>query len=120
MFLINQIAKLSKVSVPTIKLYEKLGLIKGKKNNGIRHTVYTYYDAETIERIELIEECRAVGMSMPEISKLIKVWYGLRISNSKRTQVLNEQLKIMAVKAEKVEDIKNRVNLLLNEIKKFS
>lgn len=120
MFRINQIAKLGNVSMPTIKHYEKLGLIKGKKNSGVRHKQYTYYDAETIERIELIEECRSVGMTMPEIARLIKVWYGVRISNSNRTKVLSEQLEIMAVKAQKVEDITKRVNLLLIEIKKFA
>lgn len=120
MFLINQLAKLSKVSVPNIKMYEKLGLIQGKKNSGVRNTHYTYYDAETIERLEIIEECRSVGMSMPQITKLIKVWYGQRISNARRTQVLNEKLEILNEKAQKIQDIQQRVNLLLGEISKFS
>ncbi|MFM6982610.1 MAG: MerR family transcriptional regulator [Chitinophagaceae bacterium] len=120
MFLINQVAKLSKVSIPTIRLYEKHGLIKGKKNSGVRNTQYTYYDAETIERIELIEECRSVGMSFTEVTKLIKVWYGQRISNARRSQILHEKLEILHQKSEKIKDIQHRVNLLLNEIKKFS
>jgi DNA-binding transcriptional MerR regulator len=120
MFLINQLAKLSKVSIPTIKLYEKHGLIKGRKNSGIRNTHYTYYDAETIERVELIEECRSIGMSLPEVSKLIKVWYGQRISNARRTQVLNDKLDILHQKSEKIKDIQQRVNILLGEISKFS
>lgn len=120
MFLINQLAKLSKVSVPTIKMYEKLGLIQGKKNSGVRNTLYTYYDAESVERIEIIEECRSIGMTMPQITKLIKVWYGQRISNARRTEILYEKLQILNEKEQKIKDIKNRVNLLLVEISKFS
>lgn len=120
MYLINQLAKLSKVSIPTIKQYEKLGLIKGKKNSGVRNTLYTYYDIETIERIELIEECRSVGMTLPEVTKLIKVWYGQRISNARRTIVLKEKLEILHQKEQKINDIQKRVNILLGEISKFS
>lgn len=119
MFLINQVSKLSKVSIPNIKLYEKHGLIKGTKNNGLRKNEYTYYDQETVERLELIDECRSIGMSITEISALIRVWFGVRISNAKRVQILKKQMEILNEKERKIKDIKQRVELLASEIKKF-
>lgn len=120
MFLINQVSKLSKVSIPNIRIYEKYGMIKGKKNAGIRKNEYTYYDQEVIERLELIEECRSIGMSIPEIASLIRVWYGQRISNTKRVQILKQQLAILNEKEAKLNDVKTRVNLLMDEIRKFA
>lgn len=119
MFLINQVSKLSKVSISNIRHYEKLGLISGTKTEGVRKTEYIYYDQETIDRLELIEECRSVGMSIDEITSLIRVWYGQRISNYRRVQILKKQLLILKDKESKIQDVKNRVNLLLGEMEKF-
>lgn len=119
MFLINQVSKLSKVSIPAIRQYEKLGLIKGTKTEGVRKTEYIYYDQETIDRLELIEECRSVGMTVTEITSLIRVWYGQRISNTKRIQILKKQLLILEDKESKIKDVRNRVNILLSEMEKF-
>lgn len=119
MFLINQVSKLSKVSIPTIRQYEKYGLIKGKKNLGVRKGEYTFYDQEVVDRLELIEECRSIGMTIPQIFALIRVWYGQRISNAKRVQILKMQLNILDDKASKIEDVRKRVNILIGEIEKF-
>lgn len=120
MFLISQVSKLSKVSVPSIKHYEKLGLIKGKKNTGIRKGVYTYYDQEVIDRLELIEECKSIGMGINEIAMLIRVWFGQRISNQKRVSILKKQLDILEDKESKIKDVRERVKILMSEIEKFS
>ncbi len=120
MFLLYQISKKTKVPIQALKSYEKLGLISGKKNNGIRKTTYTYYDADTIEKIELIEECKDIGMTLPQIARIIKLWYGARIPNAKRAQLLNEQIEILDSKQEKIKDISTRLQLLQKEVEKFS
>lgn len=119
MFLINQVSKLSKVSIPNIRLYEKHGLIHGKKKSGVRKSEYTYYDQEMVDRLELIEECRSIGMSIPQIASLVRVWFGVRISNSKRVQILSKQMEILDDKQAKINDIRHRVQILNEEIKKF-
>lgn len=120
MFLLYQVSKKTKVPIQALKSYEKLGLISGKKNNGIRKTTYTYYDVDTVEKVELIEECKDIGMTIPQISRIIKLWYGIRIPNVKRAQLLSEQIQLLDAKQEKIKDMTTRLQLLLTELEKFS
>lgn len=119
MLLITQVSKKSKVPVHLIKMYEKLGLIRGKKRSGTRKETYTYYDLETIERLEIIEACRTIGMGITDISMFVKGWYGQRISNSRRLELLEKQITILQSKADQINEIQDKVLHLKSEISKF-
>lgn len=66
-YLIGDLAKLSQLSIDTIRFYEKKQLIQPSfraDNN------YRYYDEAAIKRLIFIKRCRALDMSLQEITQL--------------------------------------------------
>lgn len=119
MLLISQLSLNSGIPVKTLRYYEKFGLIKCLTKTG-KSNSYKYYDELTLEKLELIEEGRSLGLSLSELSDLIKAWYNSRISNEKRIEVLKSQLNILEEKESKIRDVKSRLQLLISEMEKFT
>lgn len=66
-YLISDLAKITHLSTDTIRFYEKKQLIHPSyraDNN------YRYYDDEAIKRLIFIKRCRALDMSLQEITQL--------------------------------------------------
>nr|WP_174507076.1 Cd(II)/Pb(II)-responsive transcriptional regulator [Acinetobacter sp. Marseille-Q1620] len=69
-YLIHELAKLTQLSVDSIRFYEKKNLIEPSfraVNN------YRYYDQEALKRLVFIKRCRALDMSLDEISQLMEL-----------------------------------------------
>ncbi|WP_086203043.1 MerR family DNA-binding protein [Acinetobacter silvestris] len=69
-YLIKDLANKTQLSTDTIRFYEKKQLIRPSfraANN------YRYYDDETLKRLIFIKRCRALDMSLFEISQLIEL-----------------------------------------------
>lgn len=69
-YLIHELAKQTQLSVDSIRFYEKKNLIKPSfraVNN------YRYYDQEALKRLVFIKRCRALDMSLDEISQLMEL-----------------------------------------------
>lgn len=65
---IGQIAKLSGVSVETIRYYEKEGLIAKPQRNTSGYRQYSY---ETVKRIVFIQKAKFIGFTLKEIVELL-------------------------------------------------
>ncbi|SPL71848.1 Cd(II)/Pb(II)-responsive transcriptional regulator [Acinetobacter stercoris] len=69
-YLIHELAKQTQLSVDSIRFYEKKNLIEPSfraVNN------YRYYDQEALKRLVFIKRCRALDMSLDEISQLMEL-----------------------------------------------
>jgi MerR family copper efflux transcriptional regulator len=118
--LISQLSKKTQTPVHTIRYYEKYGLLKGKKRKTADSNNYTYYDEKNIDKLELIEEGKSLGLSLSEIKELIDVWYNKRISNKRRIDILKKQKHTIDQKIIRLNDVQQRVDIFIRELEKFS
>lgn len=118
MYLVSELSVLCNVPVQTIRYYEKYGLIKpiSMKEKPGR---LKYYDEESLEKLELIEEGKQIGLSLSEIKELMRAWYSQRISVTGRVSALEYKLDVLREKELKLKDVMGRIELLIDELKKF-
>src|SRR3954471_23825790 len=112
--LISQLSKKTQVPVHTLRYYEKYGLIKGKKRTTESSNNYTYYDEKNIDKVELIEEGKSIGLSLSEIKELIDVWYNKRISNQRRLDILKKQKVTLSGKISQLHDVHGRIEMFIS------
>lgn len=67
---IGQVAKLSGLSVETIRYYEKEGLIEQPER---KESGYRQYNGEIIDRLSFILQAKELGFSLKEISELLSI-----------------------------------------------
>lgn len=67
---IGEFSKICRVSVKTLRYYDKLGLLRPAAVD--RETGYRYYDQSQLERMLLIRKLRRYGFSLEEILSLLR------------------------------------------------
>ncbi|SDF24949.1 transcriptional regulator, MerR family [Pricia antarctica] len=107
--LINELAKRTGITAHTIRFYEKSGLIKGKRDETIKSNNYFHYDEETVEKLELIIDAKAIGYTINEISELIDAWYSNKFSKDEKLAFLDEKLVSLD---QKIKDLKEMKKLI--------
>ncbi len=107
--LINELSKKTGLTAHTIRFYEKSGLIKGKRKEGVKSNNYFHYDDETVERLELIGYAKAVGFTLSEIAQLIDAWYNKQFTITDKVAILDEKLASINEKIKQLEGIKQLI-----------
>ena len=67
---IGKMAQINHVSVPTLRLYDKMGLLKPVQIN--EETGYRYYDIRQNARLDMIAYMKELGMSLTEIRTILE------------------------------------------------
>ena len=67
---IGELAKAAKCSVETIRYYEKQGLLPKPERSGKN---YRFYEANLLQRLVFIRNCRMLDMSQREIAALLNL-----------------------------------------------
>ncbi len=70
MYSIGQIAKISGISVETIRFYEKEGLLEKPQR---KESGYRQYDESVIERLSFIQQAKGLGFTLAEILELLSL-----------------------------------------------
>lgn len=66
---IGELARLTDVSVDTLRHYERKGLLKPQRlSNG-----YRVYPAHAVERVQLVQCALALGFTLDELARVLKV-----------------------------------------------
>lgn len=69
-FSVGELSKLTNVPIQTLRYYDKMGLLKpayiDKQNN------YRYYSINQFIKIDLLKQCKLMGLSLKEIEELLK------------------------------------------------
>ena len=96
---IGQLAGMSKVSVHTLRYYERQGLIPlpPRKPSG-----YRVYKEETVKRVLFIKNAQRLGFSLNEISELLM----LRVDSTKSCSEVNRRTE------RKIADISEKIQAL--------
>ena len=66
---IGEMAKLNNTTVPTLRLYDELGLLKPHYINEANH--YRYYDVKQNARFDMIQYMKELGMELKEIKEVL-------------------------------------------------
>jgi MerR family transcriptional regulator, copper efflux regulator len=114
--LINELSKISGISAFTIRYYEKIGLIKGSRNNGIKTNNYLHYNNECLEKLELIRDAKSIGFTLVEIKNLIDAWYSKKFTVAKKIEVLEEKLQQIDEKIKQLKEVKKVIGLFKKEV----
>lgn len=112
--LIKELSKKTGVTPHTIRFYEKYGLIKGKRKEEVKSNNYFHYDEETVYKLELIRDAKAIGFTLTEIKKLIEAWYSKKLTVAKKLAVLDQKLLSIDEKIKQLKEMKK----LIAEFKK--
>lgn len=100
---IGQMAKLNNISVQTLRHYEKVELLRPSYIN--EDTGYRYYSMKDFNTIDLIKQCKAMGMSLEEIKEVTNNYTSLESIED----ILNNQKMIIDEKIKELENIKKKI-----------
>lgn len=89
----------------TLRYYEKIGLIKASRKNGIRD-----YSEEEINRIEFIKCMRSAGLSIDFLVKYIKLVDIGASTIGERKKLLLEQKEILTTKIKEMQSTLERLD----------
>ncbi|MFN5417631.1 MAG: MerR family transcriptional regulator [Flavobacteriia bacterium] len=117
--LINELSKITGISVHTIRFYEKSGLIKGTRKSEIKSNNYFHYDEEAIEKLELIRDAKSVGFTISEIGELMDAWYNNKLSIPEKLIVLDEKLVAIKQKIKELKEMKKLLKEFRNSVEKM-
>ena len=113
-FNIGEVAKLTNVTVETIRYYEKQGLVEIPRRND---SGYRQYPDDTIKRIKFIQHAKEVGFTLNDIKELLEL---RNDQNKSCSDVKNlADLKIQSID-QKIADLQRIKSALTRMVKKCS
>lgn len=110
-FSIGEVAKLHNISVQTLRHYDKIGLIKPSYVN--EKSKYRYYSAKHFVILDLIKQCKAMGLSLEEIKDLIENY----TSFDSILNIISKQKEMIDNKIKELSMVKNNISFLEKRIK---
>lgn len=110
-FSIGEIAKLFNISTQTLRLYDRIDLLKPSYINEM--TGYRYYSINQFISLECILRCKTIGFSLDEIKKLI----GNDSSIEAMLDMTRKQKVSIRQKIEELELLEKQLDVYENKIK---
>lgn len=110
-FSIGEMSKLHNISVQTLRYYDKIGLLKPSYIN--EKSRYRYYSAKHFVILDLIKQCKAMGLSLDEIKELIENY----TSFDSILNIISKQKEIIDTKIKELNTVKNNISFLEERIK---
>ncbi len=93
---VNEVSRLTGVSVRTLRYYDKIGLLKP---SSLSDAGYRLYDDEALERLQLILLYRELQFPLKEIQRI------LESPDCDRTRILAQQVELLTLKKEHLENL---------------
>jgi MerR family copper efflux transcriptional regulator len=108
---IGELAKSCGISSPTIRYYEKLGLLISTRceNN------YRTYSEDELLKLELIKNAKKLGFTLAEIKDFLKTLFSGKITHSELKTVVQEKIHEID---RKITDLKHTKENLISLIEK--
>lgn len=107
MFKIGEFSKLCKTTIKTLRYYDEIGIFKPSyvENNG-----YRYYTVDDLEKIALIRQLRALGVSVDEIRNVL--------DGKDLEAVLSQRSMDIQMEIAKKKDDLLQIDYIVNKLKK--
>jgi len=93
---VNEVSRLTGVSVRTLRYYDSIGLLKP---SGLTDAGYRLYDDDALERLQLILLYRELQFPLKEICRI------LESPDCDRTRILAQQVELLNLKKEHLENL---------------
>ncbi|PAB57552.1 MerR family transcriptional regulator [Anaeromicrobium sediminis] len=111
MFSIGQVAKIHRISIQTLRYYDRIDLLKPEHTD--EKTGYRYYTEAQLETLETISYLKLLGMSLKDIKNYLNEGH---VKNSK--EQLKSHLKLVDEKIEELNYARKKIINKLNIIDK--
>ena len=100
---IGKMAKLNRVSIPTLRLYDEKGLLKPRYIDP--DTGYRYYDINQNARLDMIAYMKELGMSLSEIAHALQKEDITLVEEilSRKNEQIHEQMRQLKARHDAVE-----------------
>lgn len=100
---IGKMAEMNQVTVPTLRLYDQLGLLKPRHVDG--QTGYRYYDINQNARLDMIAYMKELGMSLKEIQGVLEAEDIALIEQilARKNEQIHEQMRALQLRHNAVE-----------------
>ncbi|EKY28927.1 MerR family transcriptional regulator [Clostridium celatum] len=109
---IGKVAKIHNMTIESLRHYDRVGLLKPSYIN--EDTGYRYYSAKDFVILDLIKQCKSMGLSLDEIKIIIENYTSLESV----LDVIGKQKNIIDTKINELNRIKDNINFLEERIKK--
>ena len=96
MMIVNEVSKLTGVSIRTLQYYDSIGLLKPSRYT---ESGYRLYDDTALERLQQILLFRELEFPLKEIKKIIDA------PNFDRDKALDQQIELLLLKKEHLENL---------------
>lgn len=96
MMTVNEVSKMTGVSIRTLQYYGNIGLLKP---SGRTDTGYRLYDDTALERLQQILLFRELEFSLKDISRIISA------DNFDRDKALEQQIELLTMKRERIDNL---------------
>jgi len=107
--LINELSKITGITIHTIRFYEKSQLIKGKRKEDVKTNNYFHYDDEIVDKLMLIKDAKSIGFTLSEIRQLLDAWYDNQFDLEKKISILDEKIISIDDKIKQLKQMKKLV-----------
>jgi MerR family copper efflux transcriptional regulator len=114
--LINELAKRTELSIPTLRYYEQLGLFKGVSNEKVKTNNYKDYDESIVEKMEMVKGAKEAGFTLAEIKKLLESWYDNRLSPDQKIEIVNNKIEEINSKIHQLIQVRNLLSTCIVDI----
>ena len=100
---IGKMAEMNQTTVPTLRLYDQLGLLKPRHVDG--QTGYRYYDINQNARLDMIAYMKELGMSLREIQGVLEAEDIALIEQilARKNEQIHEQMRALRLRHNAVE-----------------
>ncbi len=107
---IGEAARVTGLSVDTLRYYEKLGLLRpGRTHSGVR-----FYGERELSVLRFIRRAKAMNFSLEEIARLLEMRANPRHARDEVRELTHHKLKAISAQIEELGLLKNELTLLLN------
>jgi MerR family transcriptional regulator, copper efflux regulator len=106
MMRISVLAEKARVSVDTIRFYEKKGLIDSELV-GRQANNYRDYSEASLERLILIQQAKRLGFTLAEIQQWIRDYESDRLSKPEKRRILNQKLAEIDTRIEELKQMRS-------------
>lgn len=110
-FSIGEMSKLQNISVQTLRYYDKVGLLKPSYIN--QKSGYRYYSVKHLVKLDLIKQCKAMGLSLDEIKELIENY----TSFDSILNIISKQKEMIDTRIKELNTVKNNIVFLEENIR---
>lgn len=116
--LIKELSKRTGLTIHTLRYYENLGLIEGRRDAGIKSNNYKDYDEDVVEKVKIIKDVQGIGFTLAEIKKMFNDCYGGKITDEQRIEIFNNKIAEVETKIDNLKQIKSRLLILREDVEK--